>query len=216
VCPKDNDYLFYSPGSQTAWLIGEWLCYEPPTPVELASFSGSSNNGNVNLTWTTTTEMNNKGFEVEKFVGDWQMIGYVPGFGTTTEPKLYSFTDINVTSEKHSYRLKQVDYDGTFEYSDVIEVEVDFVPAEYLLHQNYPNPFNPSTVIEFSLPEDVANVKLSIYNALGEKVAELVNTLLPAGRYSYTWNAQDVVTGIYICELRTEEFVSVKKMVLMK
>jgi len=95
-------------------------------------------------------------------------------------------------------------------------VSTQLIPEKYALEQNYPNPFNPSTVIEFSLPEDVANVKLSIYNALGEKVAELVNTLLPAGRYSYTWNAQDVVTGIYICELRTEEFVSVKKMVLMK
>ena len=95
-------------------------------------------------------------------------------------------------------------------------VTVELIPAEYSLEQNYPNPFNPSTVIEFSLPEDVGNVKLSIYNALGEKIAELVNTSLVAGKYSYQWNAQNVATGMYIYELRTDKFVSVKKMVLMK
>ena len=95
-------------------------------------------------------------------------------------------------------------------------VSGEMIPAEYALEQNYPNPFNPSTVIEFSLPEDVGNVKLSIYNALGEKVAELVNTALTAGKYQYQWNAQNVATGMYIYELRTDKFVSVKKMVLLK
>lgn len=95
-------------------------------------------------------------------------------------------------------------------------VSGELLPREYVLEQNYPNPFNPSTMIEFSLPEDVANVKLSIYNALGEKVAELVNTSLQAGKYQYQWNAEDVATGMYIYELRTDKFVSVKKMVLLK
>ena len=95
-------------------------------------------------------------------------------------------------------------------------VSGEMIPAEYALEQNYPNPFNPSTVIEFSLPENVGNVKLSIYNALGEKVAELVNTALVAGKYSYQWNAQNVATGMYIYELRTEKFVSIKKMILIK
>jgi flagellar hook assembly protein FlgD len=85
-----------------------------------------------------------------------------------------------------------------------------------MLYQNYPNPFNPSTTIEFSLPEDVASAKLSIYNALGEKVAELVNSSLTAGNYQYQWNAADVATGMYIYELRTEKYVSVRKMVLVK
>ena len=89
-------------------------------------------------------------------------------------------------------------------------------PVSYELFQNYPNPFNPSTVIEFSLPENVGNVKLSIYNALGEKVAELVNTALTAGKYQYQWAAKDVATGMYIYELRTDKFVSVKKMLLLK
>ncbi len=95
-------------------------------------------------------------------------------------------------------------------------VSGELIPAQYSLEQNYPNPFNPSTVIEFSLPEDVSNVKLSIYNALGEKVAELVNTSLTAGKYQYQWNASNVATGMYIYELRTDNFVSVKKMLLIK
>ncbi len=95
-------------------------------------------------------------------------------------------------------------------------VSSQLIPEKYALEQNYPNPFNPSTVIEFSLPEDVGNVKLSIYNTLGEKVAELVNTALVAGKYQYQWNAQNVATGMYIYELRTDKFVSVKKMVLVK
>jgi len=95
-------------------------------------------------------------------------------------------------------------------------VSGEMLPTVYSLEQNYPNPFNPSTVIEFSLPEDVANVKLSIYNALGEKVAELVNTSLTAGKYQYQWNASSVATGMYIYELRTDNFVSVKKMLLLK
>jgi len=95
-------------------------------------------------------------------------------------------------------------------------VSGELIPAKYSLEQNYPNPFNPSTVIEFSLPEDVANVKLSIYDALGEKVVELVNTSLTAGKYQYQWNAQNVATGMYIYELRAEKFVTIKKMILIK
>ncbi|MBE0570828.1 MAG: T9SS type A sorting domain-containing protein [Ignavibacteriaceae bacterium] len=95
-------------------------------------------------------------------------------------------------------------------------VSGELIPAKYALEQNYPNPFNPSTVIDFSLPEDVANVKLSIYNTLGEKVAELVNTALAAGKYHYQWNAQNAATGMYIYELRTDNFISVKKMLFLK
>ncbi len=108
--------------------------------------------------------------------------------------------------------------DIVIDYSSINKLMVsgELLPTIYSLEQNYPNPFNPSTVIEFSLPEDVANVRLSIYNALGEKVAELVNTALTAGKYQYQWNAQNVATGMYVYELRTDKFVSVKKMVLVK
>ena len=101
-------------------------------------------------------------------------------------------------------------------HTEIIYGNPASIPSDYMLSQNYPNPFNPSTTIEFSLPEDVSNVKLSIYNALGEKVAELVNTSLVAGKYQYQWNAQNIATGMYIYELRTEKFVSVKKMILLK
>ena len=97
-----------------------------------------------------------------------------------------------------------------------LKVSGELIPTVYALEQNYPNPFNPSTTIEFSLPEDVNSVKLTIYNALGERVAELVNGSLMAGKYSYNWNARDVATGMYIYELRTDNFVSIKKMVLLK
>jgi flagellar hook assembly protein FlgD len=95
-------------------------------------------------------------------------------------------------------------------------VSGDVIPATYSLDQNYPNPFNPSTKIEFSIPEDVNNVTLTIYNALGQRVAELVNSKMEAGKYSYVWNASEVATGLYIYELRTDKFVSVKKMMLLK
>ncbi|MEJ2104167.1 MAG: T9SS type A sorting domain-containing protein, partial [Ignavibacteriaceae bacterium] len=102
-----------------------------------------------------------------------------------------------------------------------IQVEIVYgnppsVPSEYTLNQNYPNPFNPGTTIEFSLPDDVSNVKLSIYNVLGEKVAELVNTALTAGNYQYQWNANNFASGMYLYELRTDKFVAVKKMLLLK
>ena len=138
------------------------------------------------------------------------MIGFVDGNGTTTEPMSYSFIDENVLPGNYQYRLKQIDYDGTFEYSNTIEAEM-ISPVEFALEQNYPNPFNPSTVIEFSLPEDVSNVKLSIYNSLGEKVAELVNTSLTAGKYQYQWNAQNVATGMYIYELRTDNLFRLRR-----
>ena len=106
--------------------------------------------------------------------------------------------------------------EGRFESSLSVDDEANEFPSDYILYQNYPNPFNSSTVIEFSLPENISNVKLSIYNALGEKVAELVNTALVAGKYSYQWNAQDIATGMYVYELRTDKFVAMKKMILIK
>ncbi len=173
-------------------------------PVELSSFTATVDGNDAQLNWTTKTELNNSGFEVLRSCVDneWENIAFIPGSGTTTEPRNYSFSDKQLKSGSYSYRLKQIDFDGTFDYSDIVNVLIS-IPAEYSLEQNFPNPFNPSTVIEFSLPEDVGNAKLSIYNTLGEKVAELVNTTLVAGKYSYQWNAQNVATGMYIYELRT-------------
>jgi len=190
--------------------------YDAIVPVELTSFTASVNESEVVLSWTTATEVNNSGFNVERNSGNgFETLGFVPGFGTTTESRSYSFTDADLHAGRYIYRLKQVDLDGSFEYSDEIAVEV-ITPLEFALGQNYPNPFNPSTVIEFSLPEDVNDVQLTIYDALGQKVAQLVNTSLQAGRYSYQWDARNVSTGMYIYELRTNKFVSIKKMMILK
>jgi photosystem II stability/assembly factor-like uncharacterized protein len=186
-------------------------------PVELAGFTATIEGNNNRLNWTTKTELNNSGFEILRSVNsaNWEKIAFIPGFGTTTETRIYSFNDEQLKSGSYSYKLKQIDFNGSFRYSDIVNVFIS-IPVAYSLEQNYPNPFNPGTVIEFSLPEDVSNLKLSIYNVLGEKVAELVNTALVAGRYSYQWNASNVATGMYIYELRTDKFVSIKKMMLMK
>jgi len=184
-------------------------------PVELASFTANASEGLVELSWLTSTETNNRGFEVQRSKsGDFETIAFVEGHGTTTETQSYSYFDRSVNAGGYSYRLKQIDFDGTFKYSNIVEVDVPML-REFALDQNYPNPFNPSTTIKFSLAE-ATDVSLSIYNTLGQKVTELVNGKLDAGRYSYQWNASNVPTGMYIYELRTDKFVSVKKMILLK
>jgi len=207
------------PGSysiNSAFLI---MQYTDVTPVELTSFTASVSDGGVLLNWSTATELNNQGFDIERLSnseGNWEKIGYIPGFGTTTEQKNYSYLDGNVTTGSYSYRLKQIDFDGTFEYSNEIVVEVDLTPTDYNLSQNYPNPFNPTTTIEFSIPENTKNVRLTIYNALGERVAELINGSFEPGYYKYQWDAVNLNSGFYLYELRTEKFVSVKKMMHLK
>ncbi len=200
------------------------MYYDNVIPIELSSFTASilKKEKAVQLNWITSTETNNSGFEIQKQIGsalsaisNWEKIGSVPGFGTTTEPKSYSYTDENLTTGTYKYRLKQIDFDGTFTYSKEIEVDADFISKEFMLYQNYPNPFNPTTTIKFALPE-AANVTLTIYNTLGQKVSELVNSKLEAGNYGYQWDAKDEATGIYIYELRTEKFVSMNKMLLLK
>ncbi len=193
------------------------ITYETIIPVELTSFSASLVSAGVKLNWSTATELNNDGFEIQKKIdnGNFFVIGFVKGQGTSTHRNEYSFIDKNTDPGKYLYRLKQIDFDGSYSYSHI--VDIDFEPiTTYVLEQNYPNPFNPSTKIEFSIPEDVSIVTLTIFNALGQKVAELVNSKLEADKYSYVWNASNVSTGLYIYELRTDKFVFVKKMMLLK
>ena len=144
-------------------------------PVELTSFTADVSGYSVNLNWNTATELNNNGFEVQRktTAGQFEKIGYIEGSGTTTEPKTYTYTDKNVTIGSYSYRLNQIDFNGLYEYSDEINVEVD-VPLTYNLEQNYPNPFNPSTLIKYSVANDEF-VNVSVFNLLGQKVATLVN-----------------------------------------
>lgn len=191
----------------------------PPVtiPVELTSFAANVNNeGDVILNWTTATELNNQMFEIERRSeeGQYIMIGYVNGHGTTTEPQEYTYIDNTVETGTFFYRLKQIDFDGRYEYSDEIEVEV-LGPLTFGLDQNYPNPFNPSTNIKYSVPE-TGSVKLSIYNALGEEVAVLVNGIVQAGFYEVTFDASNLPSGAYYYRLQSDNLNQVKKMLLLK
>jgi len=138
----------------------------------------------------------------------------VEGSGNSNSPKDYSFLDGNVIAGKYSYRLKQIDNDGNFEYSKVIDVDLGS-PIKFELSQNYPNPFNPVTTIQFSVPES-GNVKLIVYNLLGEQVTELVNGIKEAGVYSLNFNAENLNSGMYIYRMETNGFVQLKKMTLIK
>jgi hypothetical protein len=187
-------------------------------PVELTSFTASVINNDVTLNWNTATELNNKGFDIERTGTSlqqiWGKIGFVPGFGTTTEPHSYSFIDSELESGKYLYRLKQIDFDGSFEYSDEVEIEIS-IPLKYELTQNYPNPFNPSTTIKYSIPKAVT-VQLKVYDVLGNEVATLVDEYKPAGTYEVEFDASGLTSGIYFYQLKTEGFVETKKMILMK
>jgi len=184
-------------------------------PVELSSFSGSVIEEGIKLNWTTETEVNNYGFEIHRKTKDseWQNLGFVEGHGNTNSPKSYSFIDDNFLTGKYYYRLKQIDNDGAFEYSNT--VEIDLAPSEFVLYQNYPNPFNPSTTIKYSLPEAGA-VKLVLYNMLGEEVKVLVSELQEAGVHKINFNANELGSGMYFYRLETSGFVDVKKMLLLK
>ncbi|MBK7866197.1 MAG: T9SS type A sorting domain-containing protein [Ignavibacteriales bacterium] len=194
-----------------------------PLPVELASFTANVSVGLVTLNWMTATELNNRAFEVErKTTGDWAKIGEVAGNGTTTSSTFYSFEDRTLLNGKVSYRLKQIDLDGSFSYSNPIDVvinsnvvEGESNPTVYNLEQNYPNPFNPSTVIRFAIPV-AGEVSLSVYNTLGQKVAQLLNSTMPAGYHQVEFNANDIPSGLYMYEVKAGEFTSTKKMLLLK
>ena len=185
-------------------------------PVEFDSFTASVNNNDVTLSWSTATELNNKGFEVERKIGEkeFEQVGFVPGFGTTTEPRSYNFEDADLQTGSYTYRLKQVDFDGSFEYSNEVNIDV-ITPAQFQLSQNYPNPFNPSTTIEFAIP-NTTFINIAVYNELGEKVAELVNNILPEGKHQVQFDAQGFASGIYIAKMSAGEFSQTIKMNLLK
>ncbi|MEJ5261841.1 MAG: T9SS type A sorting domain-containing protein [Ignavibacterium sp.] len=192
-------------------------------PVELTSFSANVNGNDVQLSWSTATETNNRGFEIQRSVIpsgarnlSWEAAGFVNGKGTTTEPQSYSFVDKNLSSGKYAYRLKQIDLDGTTEYSNEIEVEI-ISPNEFVLEQNYPNPFNPTTVINFVIPSEARNlVTLKVYDVLGNEVATLVDEYKEAGRYKVEFDASRLASGVYTYKLTAGSFVSSKKMMVIK
>lgn len=185
-------------------------------PVELSSFTAGLSNSSINLRWTTQTELNNYGFEIERGTNNstFIKIGFIKGNGTTTLPHNYSFVDNNISgSSKFLYRLKQIDVGGHFNYSKEIEVEV--IPEHFVLYQNFPNPFNPSTTIRFDLPK-AAEVNLSVYDSLGQKITTLVNGYLESGTHSEVFDGKNLASGTYIYKLQAHNFVQTKKMILMK
>jgi hypothetical protein len=188
-------------------------------PVELLSFSFSILENDVTLNWETASELNNHGFEVERSFNNtaWTTIGFKEGKGTTTEPQSYSFFDENLYSGNYQYRLKQVDFNGSFKYSKIVEVEI--TPTTFALQQNYPNPFNPITSIQYAVGSRQF-VSLKVYDILGNEVATLVNEVKPAGQYKVEFNPgssiKNPASGIYFYQLNSGDYNQTKKMVLMK
>jgi len=190
-------------------------------PVELAAFSGQLIGKDIILNWTTATELNNQGFEVERSFDNenFAKIGFVPGFGTTTEMKSYSFKTSDVSAGVQYYRLKQIDFDGTVTIYNSVEVTGP-VPNNFILDQNHPNPFNPSTTISFSLPVE-SNVTIKLFNMLGQEVAQIANSDFQAGNHNLEFNAKDLSSGAYVYTLEAKgvngaNFKSTKKMLLLR
>ena len=194
---------------------------DAPLPVELTSFAANVINDRIDLHWQTATEVDNYGFQVQrkkskvKSENDWEEIGFIEGNGNSNSPKEYSFTDNTAINGKYSYRLKQIDFDGQFEYSDVVEVEINNLPTEFSLSQNYPNPFNPITKISFTLPKE-SYVKLIIYNSLGEQVAKLIDGFKGVGKYQVNFDASHLSSGLYFYRISAGNFVASKKLILVK
>ncbi|HTX19178.1 MAG TPA: T9SS type A sorting domain-containing protein [Bacteroidota bacterium] len=195
-----------------------------PLPVELTSFAGSADRLNATLTWTTATEVNNRGFDIERkpsvaasqTPASWTKVGSVDGSGTSNVAHGYSFTDRNLTAGIYSYRLKQIDRDGGVRYSESIEVEVGMVAKALSLSGNYPNPFNPTTTIEFSIAKD-GRAAVKVYNTLGQEVAQLFNETAQAGRlYQVTFNGDRLPSGVYFSVLEAGGQKLVKKMLMVK
>ncbi len=195
-----------------------------PLPVQLTSFTAVINCCDALLNWRTATEVDNYGFEVERRsvtsdelrVTSWKKIGFVSGSGTSNSPKEYSFTDSKLPAGRYAYRLKQVDVDGLFKYSQSVEVEIGGVLKVFSLSQNYPNPFNPATTIEFTLAEDGLTT-LKIYDVLGREVATLVKEELKAGVvHQVAFDASRFCSGIYFYQLESGSQTQVRKLLLMK
>lgn len=202
-----------------------------PLPVELTNFAAKLTDETIRLNWKTATEVNNYGFDIERSTSNretdsvnWSKIGFVEGNGTSNNEHSYEFIDENLPlADSLSYRLKQIDNDGSFSYSKSISIDVSTITDvnkekmnyNFALKQNYPNPFNPTTRIKYSIAKG-NHVNLSIYNMLGQKVTTLVDENKPAGSYSVTFNGSGLASGIYIYKLSSGEKVSIKKLTLVK
>ncbi len=217
-----------NPDGQSSTSAAGILTVDHNLPVELSSFTAKVlHSGEIQLDWRTETEVNNYGFEIERknpplnpLPGGeekgWVKIGFVEGHGNSNSPKEYSFTDNNTNYGNYSYRLKQIDNDGSFEFSNIIEVDAGLIPDGFVLEQNYPNPFNPATKIKFALAE-TQNAKLIVFDILGNEVAALFNGIAEGGKvYEKEFDAKELSSGIYIYRLESDSFGESRKMLLIK
>ncbi|MBL7129095.1 MAG: T9SS type A sorting domain-containing protein [Ignavibacteria bacterium] len=215
---NSNDGTLYNFSVPSCWVLSD-----APLPVELTSFTCTVNNRDVKLNWSTASELNNAGFEVErKPAGDgamWTKIGFVQGNGTTNEPKNYSFEDKKLNTGKYDYRLRQIDYNNketVFNLNNTVEVGI---PKKLELSQNYPNPFNPLTKIDYNITY-ISKVTLKVFDITGREISSLVNETQKAGYYTVQFNASEYSSGTYFYRLTTEggkeNFMMTKRMILIK
>ncbi len=189
-------------------------------PVELVSFAAGLENNQVVLRWSTATETDNAGFDVERKLlseaGEFQRIAFIPGAGTSTSPKQYTYVDRSLASGTYGYRVKQIDRRGAFKYFPDAQVTVGLVPKELTLSQNYPNPFNPATNIDFSVPEDGRAI-VRVHNLLGQVVATLFDSPVTAGSLmKVTFDASRLPSGVYFSRLDAGGHTLVKRMILVR
>lgn len=194
-----------------------------PLPVELVAFTANIVNKTVQIKWKTATELNNLGFEIERFIQklptdleSWEKIGFIEGNGNSSIPKEYFFADRLKQKGKYNYRLKQIDQNGSYTFSNVVQVDYENVlPTEFSLEQNYPNPFNASTIISFSVAKKEF-VNISVFNVIGQLVAELINAELEAGTYEINFNSKELPSGLYLYKFKSKSLNVTKKMTLLK
>jgi hypothetical protein len=218
-------------GTPAYFLLANAVGGTNPMPVELSSFTATLNGRNVKLNWETKTEVAFNKFEIDRaFVStngtsvNWTSVGSVPASGSSNSPRKYSYTEMDLQTGKNQFRLKMIDNDGSYKFSNVVEIEIS-LPGNYDLSQNFPNPFNPSTKINYTLPYD-SKVILEIYNINGERIGQLVNEEQSAGYYSVDFSAssinRNISSGVYFYRITAvnkvmgNNFSSIKKMVLLK
>jgi len=190
-------------------------------PVELQNFWAVQSDDNVRLYWETASEVNNYGFEIERLhddISEWEKIGFLEGNGSCSTANSYSFSDKKASKFSNlKYRLKQIDYDGTYEYSPEISVTLGkiMLPDEFTLHKNYPNPFNPTTTISYEIVEQSFTTMI-IYDMQGKEIEVLVNKNQTPGKYKIKFNGDNLASGVYFCKLTSGNNTQLIKMLLVK